>query len=222
VSLSRARRDSPILVSIDDAFKKGSAVKIDSLNTAAFGQTTRRRRGSSAVFVLAVATLSLAGCGYSLVGKASNIPQDVRSVYVEPLENRTPRQQVEQLLTQAIVEELVTRRSFEVVNKAEDADALLRGKVMTLTLRPVAFDPQGLATDFEISITADMRFERAVRDPAQTEPEVLWKNARYLFRQDYPVEATNSLSYLDRENEAIRETAESFAKTLVTDLLAGF
>ena len=173
------------------------------------------------VAVVLVASL-LAGCGYSLVGRATNIPEDIEAVFVEPLENKTPRQQVEQILTQAILDELVTRRAFEIVNSEAEADAVLRGSADAVTVRPVSFDQQGLATDFEISIRADMRFERVLA-PGQLEPEVIWKSAHYLFRQDYSVESGSiEDAFQERENEAIEETAESFARTFVTDLLSGF
>ena len=168
---------------------------------------------------LAVA-LVLSGCGYALVGRASNLPEDIESVYVEPLENRTSRQQVEQILTQAILDELVTRRRFDVVNDAASADAILRGVVTAFGVRPLTFDADGLADNFEITIDADMRFERPPRGGA-VEPEVIWKNARYRFREDYPLEDAG-ISSFDRETLAIEETAEEFAKTLVTDILEGF
>ena len=161
------------------------------------------------------------GCGYTLVGRASNIPEDIRQIYVEPLINQTSRQQVEQILTQAIIDELVTRRRFEVTSDLAEADAILRGKVLTVAIRPVTFDTDGLADNFEIAINADMRFERPRVDEL-TEPEVIWKNARYVFRQDYPLENAGGLDFFDRENLAIEETATRFAETLVTDLLEGF
>lgn len=162
----------------------------------------------------------LAGCGYSLVGKGSNLPEDIQAVFVQPLENSTKRAQVEQILTEAVTNELVTRRRFEILSSATGADAVLRGKVVEFKVRPVSFDSDGLANSFEILITADMTFERPARG-SDTEPEVIWANSRYLFRQDYPLEEDGA-DYFDRENLAIEETAEEFAQTLVTDIFEGF
>ena len=65
---------------------------------------------------------STLACGYALVGRGtSNIPAEVREVYVRPLENRTQRTQVEQALTRAIADEMVTRNRFSVVGAAEGA-----------------------------------------------------------------------------------------------------
>ncbi|MEM9553269.1 MAG: LptE family protein [Acidobacteriota bacterium] len=184
-------------------------------------QSPGRLLGSVLGFaLLGLALLVLGGCGYALVGQASNLPEDVRDIYVEPLENKTPRSQVEQILTEAVIDELVTRRRFSVVNERSEADAILRGSIVDFRLRPLTFDATGLASDFEITITADMRLERQP-EPGDEAGEVLWENSRYVFREDYPVSDTG-LTFFDRENLAIEETAEPFAETLVTDLLEGF
>lgn len=159
-------------------------------------------------------------CGYTLVGRASNLPEDIHRVHVEPLKNSTTRPQVEQILTNAISDELLTRRRFEVVNSPDEADAILRGTVLSFVVRPVSFDAQGLAQSLEISISADMKFQRRP-GPAGEEGEVIWANSRYVFRQDYPLEE-EGVAYFDRENIAIEETAKDFGRTLLTDLLEGF
>jgi len=181
---------------------------------------SRHAFGRPGLGLILGATLVLTGCGYNLVGRGSNIPDDVKLVYIEPLVNETQRVQVEQILTQAIVDELVTRRQFTIANSASEADAILRGKVTTFDVRPVTFDADGLADNFEIAITADMRFERPPK-LGDNEGEVIWANARYLFRQDYPLDPEDA-GYFDRENIAITETSGRFAETMVTDLLEGF
>ncbi|HEX5758415.1 MAG TPA: LptE family protein [Thermoanaerobaculia bacterium] len=172
-------------------------------------------KGRAGNAALLLAALALAGCGYALVGRGVNLPEDVREVYIRPLDNRTPRSQVEQFLTRAIAEELVTRRRFAVVGSAEGADAELSGAVVGFSATPVSFDDTGRATEYEISIVAQMSFKR-VGDEA-----VLWSNDRYVFRQSYPVDVSES-GFFDREDQAIEEAAERFAETMVSDLLEGF
>lgn len=157
----------------------------------------------------------LCGCGYALVGRGSNLPEDVRGVFLEPFENRTQRVQVEQLITSAIGEELVTRQRFNLVDNPSEADAVLRGAVVGFSVTPVTFDAEGRAEEYEISITAEVAFERT-----DTE-ELLWSNDRYLFRETYVVESSEE-SFFDRETLAIEETSVRFAETMVSDLLEGF
>ena len=171
-------------------------------------------------FGLVLLALLLSGCGYTLAGQGSNLPEDIQKIFVETLTNETSRSQVEQILTQSIAEEMVTRRRFNIVNSAAEADAVLRGKVLEFSVRPLNFDAEGLADNFEIATILDMAFER-VAAPGEDKGEVIWSNARYVFRKDYPLEEAGS-GFFDRENLAIEEMAEEFAKTLVTDLLEGF
>lgn len=165
---------------------------------------------------LGLLLLNLTGCGYALVGRGtSNVPADVREVYIRPLENRTQRSQVEQALTRAIADEMVTRNRFSVVGSAEGADAELSGAVVGFDVRPVTFDPSGRATQYEIVVVAQIVFKRVGSD------EAIWSNDRYAFRESYELQATET-GYFDREDEAIEEVAERFAETMVSDLLEGF
>lgn len=173
------------------------------------------RSRSKALTPLLLAALLAGGCGYALVGRGVNLPEDVREVYIKPLDNRTPRSQVEQFLTRAIAEELVTRRRFAVVGNPEGADAELSGAVVGFSVTPVSFDDTGRATEYEISIVAQVAFKR-IADEA-----VLWSNDRYVFRQSYPVDVSEA-GFFDREDQAIEEAAERFAETMVSDLLEGF
>lgn len=170
----------------------------------------------SATFGVALAALALSACGYALVGRGSNIPDDVETVYLAALQNRTQRPQVEQFLTQAIADELVKRGRFTVVNGPAGADASLTGAVVAFGATPVAFDGTGRATEYEISITASVELARI--DPE----EILWSNSRYIYRENYEVDAAGGTGFLDRETEAIEEAAERFAETMVSDLLLGF
>lgn len=171
-------------------------------------------RGAGALLGAAF-LLVLSGCGYALVGRGSNLPADIKNVYIRPLENRTPRSQVEQELTRAIAEEMVQRQRFAVLGGPEGADAELSGAVVFYGATPVTFDPSGRATEYEISLTAQIVFKRIGQD------QPIWSNDRYTFRETYPIEATNE-DYVDLEDEAIERAAERFAETMVSDLLEGF
>jgi outer membrane lipopolysaccharide assembly protein LptE/RlpB len=163
-----------------------------------------------------VAVGFLGGCGYALVGKASNIPDDVRLVYLEAFENRTSRAEVEQFLSQALAEELVTRQRFSLVAERSEADAVLRGAVIGFRVLPITFDAEGRGQEYEISITTEVAFVRTDDDET-----ALWSNNRYLFKESYDLSGDEA-SFFDRENIAIEESAGRFAETMVTDLLEGF
>ena len=158
--------------------------------------------------------LSLAGCGYALVGRGSNIPTDIKTVYLKPFENRTQRSQVEQFVTRAIADELVKRQRFAVTASATGADAEIAGAVVGYGATPVTFDQSGRATQYEISIVAQISFKKSGAD------KPLWSNDHYNFRETYPVDASSG--FINFEDTAIERASTRFAQTVVSDLLEGF
>ena len=165
------------------------------------------------VWMISIALLAM-GCGYALVGRGSNIPDDAQSVYLAPLRNETTRGEIEQFVTQSIADELVTRRRFVLVRSIEEADAVLRGSITQFRATPVSFDSEGRADEYEITIVANMEFQRTSSD------EMLWAADRYRFRANYELE--DSTDFVDEEDLALEETAILFAETMVSDLLEGF
>jgi hypothetical protein len=177
---------------------------------------TRARLGV-ALATAAVALLGVfaVGCGYALVGQASSLPPDIATIFIAPLDNETNRAQVEQFLTDSITDEMLTRRRYTVVRSSGEADAQLLGAITGFRVTPITFDDEGLASEYEITITADVRFERVESE------EVIWGNDNYLFRETYEVDPSEA-SFFDRENVAIQESTIRFAETIITDLLEGF
>jgi outer membrane lipopolysaccharide assembly protein LptE/RlpB len=165
-----------------------------------------------ALFALAV---TLSGCGYSLVGRGSTLPDTVRVIRFETLLNETSRVAVEQRVSREIARELATRGRFEVRADARGADAELFGAVTQFDLYPVAFDEEGRAREYQVAVTARVTL-RTVPDE-----KVLWENPSYTFRDNYSL-PQGAASYADRENEAIDRVAERFAASLVSSVLEGF
>ncbi len=170
------------------------------------------------IAALAMSALVSVGCGYALVGQGSNIPPDVKVVFLQPLENLTRRAQVDQILGQAIADEVVLRGRFDLAGNPEDgAQAVLAGKITNFIVTPVRFDGEGLAEEYEVSIMADMQFVRT--DESE---EVLWRNPNYIFRTNYELDELDATSFFDREILAIEAVSIFFAQTLLTDLMTGF
>ena len=79
------------------------------------------------ILCLVLIGISILGCGYGLIGRTSNLPSDINTIFVQTLENQTTRQQINLILTDAIVQEFVTRRRFVISSSASTADAILGG-----------------------------------------------------------------------------------------------
>ncbi len=175
----------------------------------------RHLRATLLTVLLGLCLGLLASCGYGLIGRTSNLPEDVTKIYVQPLQNRTTRSQIELTMTRAIINELVTRRRFTIAPNAGSADAVLSGVLTSFIVRPVTFDAQGRAEEYEIAIVTDMEFKRLDTD------EILWEQPQYRFRENYELELEEATVF-DPEDQTIQIVAADFAQTLVIDLLEGF
>jgi outer membrane lipopolysaccharide assembly protein LptE/RlpB len=160
--------------------------------------------------------LLAAGCGYALVGRGSFLDPSVRTIEVPAFVNRTTRVELEQRVTQAVADEVVSRSRLRLVSLPAEADVILRGSIDSFGITHVAFNEQGRATRYQISITAKIELL-----DHRSEDKVLWKNDQYRFTEDYQVNVAATDAF-DQESRAIREIAVRFAESLVTNLLEGF
>jgi len=167
------------------------------------------------LILLVVVLLAPFGCGYGLIGRTSNLPEDVTEIFVEPLQNRTTRSRIELELTQSIIDELVTRRRYTVVRSKAESDAVLSGVLTAFIVRPVQFGADGRATEYEITIRANMALARTGSE------EVLWSQDDYVFKGDYALELGENTVF-DFEDATIAVVGRRFAQSLVIDLLEGF
>ena len=166
--------------------------------------------------MLLLSLLLISGCGYSLVGRGNFLPPSIRTIQVPTFVNRTTRVDVEQQITQAVADEMVFRGRLQLVSNPADADAILRGEVDTFGITPVAFNDQGRATQYQVSVTAQIELLDHRNDDA-----IIWKNNQYRFLETYPIDVSASDAF-DQETRAINDIARRFAERLVTNLLEGF
>jgi outer membrane lipopolysaccharide assembly protein LptE/RlpB len=171
----------------------------------------RRLAGLAATLLL----VSLTGCGYALVGRGNLLDPSIQTIEVPAFVNRTTRVELEQRVTQSVAEEFVSRGRLRLVNDPKAAHVILRGSINTFDLVPIAYE-QGRATQYQISITAKIELV-----DHRSSDKVLWANDQYRFTENYQVNLQTTDAF-DQESRAIREIADRFAETLVTNLLEGF
>jgi len=169
---------------------------------------------------LRIATLLLAligplGCGYSLTGRSTTLPPAVQTIGVPMFVNQTNRPEIEQRITEQIVDEFVTRGRIRIVSGEEGAQAVLSGTIFSYTSVPVVINAQGRATRYEIMITARVVLREVGTD------RTLWSDDRFLFKEQYEL-AKLAETFIDREIIAIDDVANDFARRVVTSIMEGF
>ena len=156
----------------------------------------------------------LAGCGYKLAGGGS-LPEHVRRIAVPMFENRTQNPDIAQRMTESIVNEFVRRGNYVTVPSPQGADAVLRGAILTYRTVPIAIDPDGRATRYEIQIHMEAKLEDLVQK------KILWEDDHYIFRGQYDVDPVEARSF-DRTIIAIEEVSREAARSVVATILEGF
>jgi outer membrane lipopolysaccharide assembly protein LptE/RlpB len=166
--------------------------------------------------ILVAFCLLLTACGYHTAGHAVNLPPTVKTIAVPAFVNNTETYKVEQMLTAAVVRELVTRTHYRIVNDVRDpADAVLSGAVLSTASSPLTYDSQ---TGRVASVLVTVSMKVALTDK---QGKVLYQNPAYLFREQYEV-SRELTSFFEEDSPALERLSRDFARTLVSNILEGF
>ncbi len=134
------------------------------------------------VLALVVAT-GISGCGYQLSGTNVTLPADVHSVAIGAFDNRSREFGLDKTLAFALEREFHRRGILSVAEAPDQGDALLSGVIKRFHVRPVAFNQQDEAIQYEAEIVLDLVLQR------QSDGTVLWKASSLQEIQDYSVQA---------------------------------
>ncbi len=176
------------------------------------------RRGLQAALLalLCLAFLLTSGCGYHTGGAAVRLPTDLHVLYVPTFGNTSPAYQVQQTVTQAVVRELRNRTHYQVVSTNDgDYDAELLGTITSLYIAPLTYDSvTGRVSSSIVVMTLNCSL-------TNRQGRVLWSNPNYLYREQFQ-ESIDAASFFDEAGPAVQRVANSFSKTLVSDILESY
>jgi outer membrane lipopolysaccharide assembly protein LptE/RlpB len=166
-----------------------------------------------------VALLPLTGCGYALAGRGSSLPEYIRTIGVPLFTNATSIFDVEQALTQRVRLEFLGRGRYKVVSDEANTDAVLKGEITSISIRPTAFNDQQQASRYEITVVVKVEFTDVKT------AKVLYDNPAQTFREEYDVTnvvSADVASFLGQNVNAFERLANDFAKTVVSSILEAF
>jgi hypothetical protein len=169
-------------------------------------------------FVLAA--LLLPGCGYTLVGRGSFLPEYIQTIGVPLFANRTSVFEVEQILTLKVRSELIGRGKYKVLPDEAGVDGVLRGEIVGISITPVSFTGEQQAARYVLALTARLEFFDVRAN------KVLWSNPAMHFREEY--EAASDTNVLDpsaffgQQSNAVERISTEFGRAVVSALLEAF
>ena len=174
----------------------------------------RSRRGAALVPIAGLAVLTalvVAGCGYSF---RANLPPGIRAVHIPVLENRTQEPGIEDLVTQALTQAVVTGGRLRIAAAAE-ADARLEGSIVEYALSSLAFDRSSNVTQYRLRIALKL----TLRDLRKN--EVIWTVDRAEDQADFQVAGQIPVT-LVRQEDALRRAAIEVSRAIVSLAFEGF
>jgi hypothetical protein len=177
----------------------------------------RRRRFLALVPPIA----ALGGCGYALVGRGVTTDASVKRIGVPLFRDATGKPTLDQKITQRVIEELLKRGRFDVVQERTGVDAVVEGEILRYDVVPVGFtgaDTSNQATQasrYAITLTARVSYAK----PGTPEP--IWAHDGFQSRDEYDLGA-DPATFTDREVQALDRLATTFARNLVAEMLEAF
>jgi hypothetical protein len=174
-------------------------------------RATVQRIASVAGIAALVAALG-GGCGYSL---RASLPAGIKTVHVPVLQNRTQEPGIEELLTFALTQAVVTSGVAKIASNAEQADGILDGAIVGYSLNSLAFDRGSNVTQYRLQIALSL----SLRD--RRTGDVIWKQDRVEERADFPVSGVVTQT-LVREQDAVRRAAVDISRAIVSLAFEGF
>ena len=173
------------------------------------------------LLVLALVGVVSPGCGYSLAGRGSFLPDYIRVIGIPQLVNNSTFFQIEQILTEKIRTEFIGRGRYTVIPNPEGADGVVTGTVTSITVQPVGFTEQQLASRYLFTLTMRVEFTDA------RTTKVLWTNQALTFREEYDLTTRSRTSlegatFLSQERSSFDRIADDVARTVVTAIVEAF
>ena len=130
------------------------------------------------VLVALAVSASASACGYGFAGTGSRLPDEVRTVSLGPIANRTREVGLEKLFLEALEDEVSIRGRLDIAPRGE-GDAVLTGSLVHYETRPVAFNSRDEALLYQAVLTVDLELRR------RADSKLLWQTRNYRATEDY-------------------------------------
>ncbi len=183
------------------------------------------RREALRLTALAGVTAGAAGCGYSLAGRGSFLPDYIRTLGIPMFGNRTPYSPMEQLFTEKVRVEFQSRGRYQVLPTDTGVDGVVRGDLVSIGLAPAGFNPNQQASRYRFTVVVSVSFA----DTRQQ--KVLWENPALNFSDEYDLASAGSATvaatagagaFIDQERAAVDRLTTDFARSVVSAIMEAF
>jgi len=165
--------------------------------------------------LLAFAAL-LTACGYHVAGRADLVPKSVQTIAIPAFSNVTERYKLTDRLPEAISREFISRTRYHIVADPAQADAVLRGSVVSYSSYPTIFDPvTGRASGVQLQVTLRVSLVERVSG------KVLFNRPNMDVRERYQI-STDPAVFFEESDAALDRAGQQTARQVVSSILENF
>jgi Lipopolysaccharide-assembly len=182
---------------------------------------------SSRIALLSIVLMSAlvqSGCGYRpmVSGRASDNTSDTADVdakrgdastrlAVMAIRNDSPEPWLDRIMTDALRREMDARGGLFLVNDPNDADLVLRGRVLPLLVQSRSFSSFVAALEYSVTLALDLHVVRASGEVIRLDPTLLRETEIYLASAD--IETTRT-----HKQEALRRLSDLLASRIADSI----
>ena len=157
----------------------------------------------------------LLGCGYSFAPKGENIDHRIQKVYVESFDNKTAQAGIENYVRTAFINQFIQNSRLKIVENAESADAIVKGKILNLNTSPLSYRGNTLVAEERATIILELTFRE------NESGKIIWSSKNMTGSVDYTLSDDINLLPATRKNAFVK-LANDTAEKAFNLMMSGF
>lgn len=159
------------------------------------------------LFFICCLGLAIVACGYSFSPQGDYIDKRIRNIYVEQFKNNTAQAELENYVRLAFIDQFIQTRRFKIVDDKEQADAVIKGSVLSLSTNPLSYRSSTIAAEERATMTLEVTFRE------KESGKDIWKSESISGTVDYTIDSNINLLPATRKNAFIKLANDTAEKT---------
>jgi hypothetical protein len=154
-------------------------------------------------------------CGYGFAPKGDYIDKRIQNIYVEAFDNKTAQAGIENYVRTAFINQFIQNSRLKIVESAESADAIVKGKILNLNTSPLSYRSNALVAEERATIILELTFQE------NESGKIIWSSKNITGSVDYTLSDDINLLPATRKNAFVK-LANDTAEKAFNMMMSGF
>lgn len=187
--------------------RSSSISSFSNKRTGVISQASRLLQSLRVIMVITffLSVFLVAACGYRFSPGGEYIDKKIRTVFVENLANKTSEANFENTVRSSFIDQFIIGGRFTLVERRDNADAVFKGSVNSLTTSPLSYQKSGLASGERLTLGMELVLEE------EDTHKIIWNDKNFTAIQDYSYSDINTRQ-TNRSNALIKLSNDSAEK----------